>query len=64
MGEVKVGLELENSDDRAVAERGLLEPEKVRRIQAHVGVDTGAVMLMLPQDMVTPWDRALAARPS
>ena len=52
MGEVKVKVELENYDDRAVARRGLLAEDQVRRERVDIVVDSGAVMLVLPQDLV------------
>lgn len=52
MGEVKVQVELENYDDRAVASRGFLPVDQVRCQRADVVVDSGAVMLVLPQDLV------------
>jgi clan AA aspartic protease len=52
MGEVKVQVELENYDDRAVASRGLLSEDQVRSQRVDVVVDSEAVMLVLPQDLV------------
>jgi clan AA aspartic protease len=52
MGEVKVPVELENYDDRAVASRGFLSEDQVRSQRVEVVVDGGAVMLVLPQDLV------------
>jgi clan AA aspartic protease len=52
MGEVKVKVELENYDDRAVASRGFLPEDQVRSQRVDVVVDSGAVMLVLPQDLV------------
>jgi len=52
MGEVKVKVELENYDDRAVASRGFLSEDQVRSQQVDVVVDSGAVMMVLPQDLV------------
>ena len=52
MGEVKVEVELENYDDRAVARRGFLSEDQIRSQRVDVVVDSGAVMLVLPQDLV------------
>ena len=50
--EVKVEVELENYDDRAVASRGFLPEERICSQRVDVVVDNGAVMLVLPQDLV------------
>ena len=52
MGEVKVKVELENYGDRELAVRGFLPDEEVRRQRVDVVVDSGAMMLVLPQDLV------------
>ena len=52
MGEVKVNVELENYGDREVASRGLLSEDRVRSQRVDVVVDIGAVMMVLPQDLV------------
>ena len=52
MGEVKVTVELENYADREVARRGFLPEDQVRSQRVEVVVDSGAVMLVLPQDLV------------
>jgi len=52
MGEVKVEVELENTLDSGFARHGALEMEKVRRFRARLLVDSGAIMLALPQDYV------------
>lgn len=52
MGEVKVEVWLENAGDRELANRGLMPAEEVRRPAAELLVDSGAVLLMLPQDLV------------
>lgn len=52
MGEVKVEVELENAEDRGVFRRGYIPEEQIRSIKVPVLVDSGAVMLMLPQDLV------------
>ena len=43
---------LENGDDTALVRRGLLDPAKIRRVETDLLVDTGAVNVLLPQDMV------------
>ena len=52
MGEVITEIGLENSIDREMVKRGLLSEDKVRFLRTAAVVDTGARMLMLPQDMV------------
>ena len=52
MGEVRASVVLENGDDRGLARRGVLKPGEVRRVEADVLVDTCAVLVLLPQDMV------------
>ncbi len=52
MGEIVVDLELENFGDRVLQRRGYLPEEKVRQLMVKAVVDTGAVMLVLPQDVV------------
>ena len=52
MGEVRALVVLENGDDRGLARRGVIEPDKIRRVETDLLVDTGAVLVRLPQDMV------------
>ena len=52
MGEVRAKLILENEGDRVLAEAGHLDSTQVRRVEIDALVDTGAVMLLLPQDIV------------
>jgi clan AA aspartic protease len=52
MGEVVVAVKLENATDRELVRRGLFKEEDVRTLTAQAVVDSGAVMLVLPQDMV------------
>ena len=52
MGEVRASVLLENAEDIGVARRGMLDPTAVRRVNADMLVDTGAVVVLLPQDMV------------
>ena len=52
MGEVRASVVLENGGDRELARRGVLNASDVRRVEADLLVDTGAVLVLLPQDMV------------
>ena len=52
MGEVKVEVELENAADHELVLRGYLKEEERRSFKVPVLVDSGAVMLVLPQDQV------------
>lgn len=52
MGEVKVEVELENAGDREVFRRGYIREAEIRSLKVPLVVDTGAVMLVLPQDLV------------
>ncbi len=52
MGEIKIKVELENFADRFIFLDKKIEEEEIRRYQMEAIVDTGAVMLMLPQDVV------------
>ena len=52
MGDIVVQIGLENAVDRGVFERGLLQESEIRSCRLQALVDTGAVMLMLPQDVV------------
>lgn len=52
MGEVRVKITLENDGDVFLCEQGKVSKADVRRIEAEAMVDTGAVMILLPQDMV------------
>ncbi len=51
MGEVKVELELENALERELVRLGHIKPETVRSVKVQALVDSGAVMLALPQDL-------------
>jgi clan AA aspartic protease len=50
MGEVEV--ELENAGDREISRRGYIGEEQICSIKVPFLVDSGAVMLVLPQDLV------------
>lgn len=52
MGEVVVEVELENFGDRYAFKRGFIRGEEIRSLKTRALVDTGAIMVMLPQDMV------------
>jgi len=52
MGEVTVEVFLENIVDRLNFQNGLIKEDKIRNFKINALIDTGAVMLMLPQDMV------------
>ena len=52
MGEVRASVVLENGEDRGLARRGALPASEVRRLEVEMLVDTGAVVSLLPQDMV------------
>ena len=52
MGEITVSVTLENPIDRGVFERGYGEESAIRRSSLDAIVDTGAVMLVLPQNVV------------
>ena len=53
MGEIVASMKLENAEDRGVVRRGLRDESTVRRATVDGVVDTGAVMLMLPEDIVS-----------
>ena len=52
MGKVMNQIELTNTTDLDEAARGLIPPEQVRSVTVPALVDSGAVMLALPQDLV------------
>ena len=52
MGEISVDFELENPVDRENFERGLGDESRVRRTRVQGIVDTGAMMLVLPESIV------------
>ena len=53
MGEIRVSVTLENSDDRAMVYRGHGLETEVRRTTIEGIVDTGAVSLVIPEEVVT-----------
>jgi predicted aspartyl protease len=52
MGEVVVELKLENTIDRGLVRRKMIKEKDVRKLTTKAIVDSGAVMLVLPQDQV------------
>ena len=52
MGEISALVELENTADRTIASEGLRDEATIRRTRVTGVVDTGAVMLVLPENVV------------
>ena len=52
MGEIVALMELENVEDRGVVNQGLRDESTVRRATVNGVADTGAVMLVLPENVV------------
>ena len=52
MGEIKVTIAIENFGDRYKFWDGEIQEETIRKYEMEATVDTGAVMLLLPQDVV------------
>lgn len=52
MAEIVVTVQLENAVDRALQRRGTLPENQIRQLTLQAAVDTGAVMMVLPQDVV------------
>ena len=52
MGEIVASMKLENTGDGDNASEGLRDESTVRRVTVDGVVDTGAVMLVLPEDVV------------
>ncbi len=52
MGEIRSIVELENARDSLLCEEGYLSADKIRRGTVDALIDTGAVMVLLPQDFV------------
>ena len=52
MGEIVASMELENVGDREVVNQGLRDESTVRRATVNGVADTGAVMLVLPENVV------------
>ena len=51
MGEVHVRVRLSNATDVDLAERGLIDPEKVRSCEVEALVDTGATRSVVPPEI-------------
>ena len=51
MGEVKVKVNLENDGDLFLYKQGKMKKQDVRRVEIEALVDTGAVMILLPQEV-------------
>ena len=49
---MRAAVVLENAEDRGLVRRGALPASAVRRLEVEMLVDTGAVVSLLPQDMV------------
>ena len=56
MGEIVVEVQLENSGDRVLFERGFASEDAIRQTTIQAVADTGALMLALPQDVVAALD--------
>lgn len=52
MGEIRANIQLENEDDRVLFRKGLIKEKEIRTQKIVAVVDTGAVMNLLPQDLV------------
>src|SRR5689334_13565787 len=52
MGEGRATVLIENAEDLGLLRRGIVDADAVRRVNANMIVDTGAVVILLPQDMV------------
>src|SRR5882672_8723285 len=52
MGEIRANVRLENIEDRVLCKKGLLADKDVRVHEVDCVADTGAVLTLLPQDLV------------
>ncbi|MBI5529087.1 MAG: aspartyl protease family protein [Deltaproteobacteria bacterium] len=52
MGEIRVKVRLENEVDRFLAEEHKTDGKQIRSAEIDALVDTGAVLMLLPQDLV------------
>ena len=52
MGEVKIPLSLENAFDRERCLTNEIQEDQVRKVEVQALIDTGATMLVLPQEVV------------
>jgi predicted aspartyl protease len=62
VGRFSVEFEVANNDDLALARRGVLPPDQVRRETIRGVVDSGAAMLVLPQAVVKRLGLALGSK--
>jgi hypothetical protein len=62
VGRFSIELEIANNDDIALARRGMLPPEQVRRETIQGMVDSGAAKLVLPQALVKRLDLPLGEK--
>ncbi|MBD0333249.1 MAG: hypothetical protein ICV66_11395 [Chitinophagaceae bacterium] len=52
MGEIRADIRITNHEDLLLADRNIIGKEEVRSVLLDALVDTGAVMILLPQDAV------------
>ncbi|HID28129.1 MAG TPA: clan AA aspartic protease [Methanosarcinales archaeon] len=52
MGKVIVKAKIKNYVDEELVKLGFLKPDQIRKVEIDALVDTGATMLVLPQDVV------------
>lgn len=52
MGEIKVKVNLENDGDVFMYKEKKIKKQEIRKVEIDALVDTGAVMVLLPQDVV------------
>lgn len=52
MGETRAKVRFENDRDMALHEEGRLSKRKIRKAAVEAAIDTGAVMMLLPRDLV------------
>ena len=62
MGEIKVRVRLQNAGDLFLKEKGKLGKRRVRAAEVEAVVDTGAVMMLLPQDLTESLGLDLAGK--
>ena len=53
MGEIVVRIHLENTNDRGAFNLDLLDESEIRSVEIDAVADTGAMMLALPEDVVS-----------
>ena len=52
MGEINVRVELANALEQEMAKRGLFEVDDVAKLELEMLVDTGTVLILLPQEVI------------